>query len=206
MLLKAILQQNERENLFREIVPNQSHHAPTTGATDDEILDALFNSPQWVVWMESVSPFIIETIDRMVVRLEAKKKTATGKDELSWIYEAMSKVRYLEAGLYAMKTITHHLTGNETGKLSCLISTNEAATAAKLAHSLIKEMDVVISAINRKAVGGAHKENREMKAEAIDWYRAHRAEFKNKDDAAEYMTRLWKVSFATIRRNWINGI
>jgi hypothetical protein len=137
-------------------------------------------------------------------RYESLLGKAIGKAEVSRIHTAQSAI--LAAGSIAMaaQSMVLHLRGQSV--MDAVIGAASLNAESRAASKAIERIDVLVSALQRKAVGGAHKENREMKAEAIDWYRAHRAEFKNKDDAAEYMTRLWKVSFATIRRNWINGI
>jgi hypothetical protein len=52
-----------------------------------------------------------------------------------------------------------------------------------------------------------HKENRDLKAYAINYYKTNRARFKSKDEAAEEIVQkvIPGTSFRVARR-WLNGV
>jgi len=70
------------------------------------------------------------------------------------------------------------------------------------------EMDAVVKRIltdrARRAADVRQKENREIKAEALEWYKQHRNEYASKDAAAQYIaTRVVPgTAFGTVRR-WL---
>lgn len=56
----------------------------------------------------------------------------------------------------------------------------------------------------RTAANKAHKENRAMKAQALEHYATNKASYSSKDEAAQAITKLVPVSFATARK-WLKG-
>lgn len=61
-----------------------------------------------------------------------------------------------------------------------------------------------LSELGRRAADSAHTENRAMKAQALEHYAKNRHIYPNKDEAAQAITNLVPVSFATARK-WLKG-
>ena len=139
--------------------------------------------------------------------LPAKRTSAMGGN-MSQLSQDDKHAAFYVVVMQALHSATSDLLNADTLKEPGNAALKLSDAAVWLTRWLSNDLDAHLRSLQNAAEARAtprHKENRQVRGEAVAWYEAHRDQFSSKDAAAQAMTKVFPMKFTTLRK-WIKGI